>query len=144
MLLDFQYWGQHLISLPRCTIVEEQQRYGKLKYLLYPLYWQTFFMPLLKSVSFKHLSWNILMEIWVSTILILVALVNFHVYCIYLFNLSIYVTPVHLSCLFSELRLDTLSQILTMSNVRAHCRMMVVESCQGMVVGALLERMGGQ
>lgn len=42
-----------------------------------------------------------------------------------------------------ELRLDTLSQILTMSNVRAHCRMMVVESCQGMVVGALLDRMGG-
>lgn len=31
-----------------------------------------------------------------------------------------------------------------MSNVRAHCRMMVVESCQGMLVGALLERMGGQ
>ena len=30
-----------------------------------------------------------------------------------------------------------------MSNVRAHCRMMVVESCQGMLVGALLERMGG-
>ncbi|XP_078349734.1 tRNA (adenine(58)-N(1))-methyltransferase non-catalytic subunit TRM6-like [Oculina patagonica] len=42
-----------------------------------------------------------------------------------------------------ELRLDTLSQILTMCNVRAHCRMMVVESCQGLVVGALLERMGG-
>ncbi|CAH3150084.1 unnamed protein product [Porites lobata] len=42
-----------------------------------------------------------------------------------------------------DLRLDTLSQILTMSNVRAHCRMMVVESCQGMLVGALLERMGG-
>ena len=72
-------------------------------------------------------------------------LVNCHVYCIYLVNLlSIYITPVHLFCLFSELRLDTLSQILTMSNVRAHCRMMVVESCQGMVVGALLERMGGQ
>lgn len=31
-----------------------------------------------------------------------------------------------------------------MSNVRAHCRVMVVESCQGMLVGALLERMGGQ
>ena len=47
-------------------------------------------------------------------------------------------------CSISDLRLDTLSQILTMSNVRAHSRMMVVESCQGMVVGALLERMGGK
>ena len=46
-------------------------------------------------------------------------------------------------CPISDLRLDTLSQILTMSNVRAHCRMLVVESCQGMVVGALLDRMGG-
>ena len=52
---------------------------------------------------------------------------------------------INLFCVFfSDLRLDTLSQILTMSNVRAHCRVMVVESCQGMVVGALLERMGGK
>lgn len=42
-----------------------------------------------------------------------------------------------------ELRLDSLSQILTLSNVKAHCRIMVVESCQGMVAGALLDRMGG-
>lgn len=42
-----------------------------------------------------------------------------------------------------DVRLDTLSQILTLSNVRAHCRMLVVESCQGMIVGALLDRMGG-
>ncbi|XP_068730335.1 tRNA (adenine(58)-N(1))-methyltransferase non-catalytic subunit TRM6-like isoform X2 [Montipora capricornis] len=42
-----------------------------------------------------------------------------------------------------ELRLDSLSQILTKSNVKAHCRIMVVESCQGMVAGALLDRMGG-
>ena len=47
-------------------------------------------------------------------------------------------------CSISDLRLDTLSQILTLSNVRAHCRMLVVESCQGMVVGALLDRMGGR
>ncbi|KAK2561975.1 tRNA (adenine(58)-N(1))-methyltransferase non-catalytic subunit TRM6 [Acropora cervicornis] len=42
-----------------------------------------------------------------------------------------------------DLRLDSLSQILTLSNVRAGCRTIVVESCQGMVAGALLERMGG-
>lgn len=42
-----------------------------------------------------------------------------------------------------DVRLDTLSQILTLSNVRAHCRVLVVESCQGMIVGALLDRMGG-
>ena len=45
---------------------------------------------------------------------------------------------------FSDLRLDSLSQILTLSNVRAHCRIMVAESCQGMMAGALLERMGGK
>lgn len=42
-----------------------------------------------------------------------------------------------------DLRLDSLSQILTLSNARAGCRIIVVESCQGMVAGALLERMGG-
>ena len=63
----------------------------------------------------------------------------------YFFLLDIYTLFLYcLFCLFSDLRLDTLSQILTMSNVRAHSRMMVVESCQGMLVGALLERMGGQ
>ena len=46
--------------------------------------------------------------------------------------------------LFSDLRVDTLSQILTASNVHAHCRMLVVETCQGLVVGALLSRMAGE
>ena len=51
---------------------------------------------------------------------------------------------VHVCFSTSDLRLDSLSQILTLSNARAGCRMIVVESCQGMVAGALLERMGGQ
>lgn len=51
---------------------------------------------------------------------------------------------VHVCSSTSDLRLDSLSQILTLSNARAGCRMIVVESCQGMVAGALLERMGGK
>ena len=51
---------------------------------------------------------------------------------------------VHVCSSTSDLRLDSLSQILTLSNARAGCRIIVVESCQGMVAGALLERMGGQ
>lgn len=42
-----------------------------------------------------------------------------------------------------ELRLDSLAQILTMANVRASSRLIVVESCQGLVLGAVMERMGG-
>ena len=42
-----------------------------------------------------------------------------------------------------HLRLDSLSQLLLHANVRAGCKMMVVESCAGLVLGAAMERMGG-
>ncbi len=45
---------------------------------------------------------------------------------------------------FSCLRMDTLAQLLTYANVRAGSRLLVVESCLGLVVGALMERMGGR
>lgn len=65
----------------------------------------------------------------------------FRVLC-HLFNFALIRDIFNVSS--SELRLDSLSQILTLSNVRAHCRIMVAESCQGMMAGALLERMGGK
>jgi len=41
------------------------------------------------------------------------------------------------------LRLDSLTQLLLFSNVRSGSKLMVVESALGMVVGAMMERMGG-
>ena len=43
----------------------------------------------------------------------------------------------------SNLRLDSMSQILTHCNVRSGSRLMVVESCNGLLLGAILERMAG-
>ena len=45
--------------------------------------------------------------------------------------------------IISKLRLDSLAQILTMANVRAHSRLLVAESCHGLVLGAVMDRMGG-
>ena len=44
---------------------------------------------------------------------------------------------------FSYMRMDSLSQILSLSNVKANGRFMVMESCVGLLAGACLERMGG-
>ncbi|CAL1544426.1 unnamed protein product [Lymnaea stagnalis] len=43
-----------------------------------------------------------------------------------------------------NMRPDTLSQLLSYSNVRWGSHVGVVETCQGLVLAALLERMGGQ
>ncbi|KAI7821219.1 Gcd10p family-domain-containing protein [Gamsiella multidivaricata] len=43
-----------------------------------------------------------------------------------------------------DIRMDTLSQLLSYSNVHAGCRLLVVDDTQGMVVSALAERMGGK
>ncbi|KAG0300847.1 tRNA (adenine(58)-N(1))-methyltransferase non-catalytic subunit trm6 [Dissophora globulifera] len=43
-----------------------------------------------------------------------------------------------------DIRMDTLSQLLSYSNVHAGCKLLVVDDTQGMVVSALAERMGGQ
>ncbi|KAI9595402.1 adenine(58)-N(1)-methyltransferase non-catalytic subunit TRM6 [Syncephalis fuscata] len=42
-----------------------------------------------------------------------------------------------------DIRLDTLSQLLTFGNVFAGTRMLVVDDAQGMLVSAVLDRMGG-
>ncbi|KAK3749500.1 hypothetical protein QZH41_013480 [Actinostola sp. cb2023] len=43
-----------------------------------------------------------------------------------------------------DLRPDALSQILTLANIRATSNVIVMEQCQGLVIGAVLERMGGK
>lgn len=44
----------------------------------------------------------------------------------------------------SNIRVDTLAQILTYSNVHAGCNMAVVDTCNGLVVSSILERLGGK
>ena len=43
----------------------------------------------------------------------------------------------------SFLRSDALAQILSLSNVHAHSNLLVMETTQGLLTGAMLERMGG-
>lgn len=43
-----------------------------------------------------------------------------------------------------DIRMDTLSQLLSYANVHAGCKLLVVDDTQGMVVSALAERMGGK
>ncbi|XP_074783059.1 tRNA (adenine(58)-N(1))-methyltransferase non-catalytic subunit TRM6 isoform X2 [Athene noctua] len=42
----------------------------------------------------------------------------------------------------NHLRYDTLAQMLTLGNVRAGSKMIVMETCAGLVLGAMMERMG--
>lgn len=44
----------------------------------------------------------------------------------------------------SHLRYDTVAQMLTLGNVKAHSNVVVMETCQGLLLGAVLERMGGK
>ena len=41
------------------------------------------------------------------------------------------------------MRLDTISQILTYSNVAAHRNVLVMESCKGLLLASIVERVGG-
>ena len=41
------------------------------------------------------------------------------------------------------MRMDTISQILTYSNLAAHRNCLVVESCKGLLLSAVVERVGG-
>uniref|UniRef100_A0A8C3P5C4 tRNA (adenine(58)-N(1))-methyltransferase non-catalytic subunit TRM6 n=1 Tax=Cyanoderma ruficeps TaxID=181631 RepID=A0A8C3P5C4_9PASS len=43
----------------------------------------------------------------------------------------------------NHLRYDTLAQMLTLGNVHAGTKMIVMETCAGLVLGAVMERMGG-
>lgn len=44
---------------------------------------------------------------------------------------------------FSNLRADSLSQLLCYGSVMAGATIAVVESCHGLVLGSVMERMGG-
>ena len=43
----------------------------------------------------------------------------------------------------SHLRYDTLAQMLTLANIHAGSKILVFETCAGLVLGAIMERMGG-
>ncbi|NXW76333.1 TRM6 methyltransferase, partial [Hirundo rustica] len=43
----------------------------------------------------------------------------------------------------NHLRYDTLAQMLTLGNIHAGIKMIVMETCAGLVLGAVMERMGG-
>ncbi|KFV61733.1 tRNA (adenine(58)-N(1))-methyltransferase non-catalytic subunit TRM6, partial [Dryobates pubescens] len=43
----------------------------------------------------------------------------------------------------NHLRYDSLAQMLTLGNVRAGSKLIVMETCAGLVLGAVMERMGG-
>ncbi|XP_048204784.1 tRNA (adenine(58)-N(1))-methyltransferase non-catalytic subunit TRM6 isoform X2 [Perognathus longimembris pacificus] len=43
----------------------------------------------------------------------------------------------------NHMRYDTLAQMLTLGNIRAGNKMIVMETCSGLVLGAIMERMGG-
>ncbi|CAG8616388.1 10982_t:CDS:10, partial [Racocetra persica] len=42
-----------------------------------------------------------------------------------------------------DMRIDTLSQMLTLSNVRANAKMLVVDDTQGLLITGVMERLGG-
>ncbi len=42
-----------------------------------------------------------------------------------------------------NLRIDMLAQILTYANIAAYRNAVVIESCKGLIVAGLAERMGG-
>lgn len=42
-----------------------------------------------------------------------------------------------------QLRYDTLAQMLTLGNIRAGSKVIVMETCAGLVLGSVMERMGG-
>lgn len=44
----------------------------------------------------------------------------------------------------SNLRMDSLAQILTYANVKAGGRYIVVDNCSGLVLGSMIERMNGE
>ena len=46
-------------------------------------------------------------------------------------------------CVNSHLRYDTLAQMLTLGNIHAGGKVLVFETCAGLVLGAVMERMGG-
>ena len=48
-----------------------------------------------------------------------------------------------LMCFNSHLRHDTLAQMLTLGNIHAGSKVLVFETCSGLVLGAVMERMGG-
>lgn len=60
-----------------------------------------------------------------------------------LMSRKIWVYDVYISVLCSHLRYDTLAQMLTLANIHAGSKVLVFETCAGLVLGSIMERMGG-
>lgn len=63
-----------------------------------------------------------------------------------LLNVRLYLTESKwlIPFFLSHMRYDTLAQMLTLGNIRAGNKMIVMETCSGLVLGAMMERMGGK
>ena len=59
-------------------------------------------------------------------------------------KIVIYLKVLFYCMFYSNLRVDSLAQVLERSCVRAGSRFLVCESCLGLITGALLERMAGK
>lgn len=66
---------------------------------------------------------------------------------LYTWYLSLSIRRLSLVCVSmwrSHLRYDALAQMLTLSNIHAGSKVLVFETCAGLVLGAVMERMGGR
>jgi tRNA (adenine-N(1)-)-methyltransferase non-catalytic subunit len=58
-------------------------------------------------------------------------------------NLCAYYVQGHNKKKILNMRMDTIAQILTYANIAAHRNVMVVDSCKGLLLAAVLDRVGG-
>lgn len=62
---------------------------------------------------------------------------------VFLWSRQRWMYDVHVFVSCSHLRYDTLAQMLTLANIHAGSKVLVFETCAGLVLGAVMERMGG-
>ena len=62
------------------------------------------------------------------------------------FNINIVEDMNMLLCLLScsHVRWDKVAQMVTLANVRAESKVVMMETCRGLLLGAALERLGGR
>lgn len=77
-------------------------------------------------------------------IFLLFCFVSIKLWCFFFFfNCFTTIELWRICVLCSHLRYDTLAQMLTLANVHARSKVLVFETCAGLVLGSVMERMGG-
>lgn len=77
-------------------------------------------------------------------IFLLFCFVSLKLWCFFFFfNCFTTIELWRICVLCSHLRYDTLAQMLTLANVHARSKVLVFETCAGLVLGSVMERMGG-